>query len=107
MQVQIKMVLLMKLQKHQSSKTLKSTFSPHQAPSVHLCHISDHENQEQFSMLPRLQRDEFRHFGVRTCVVWPGPFQTAFYNQGGTSDIVIPDYEELRKTLAKRVMPWT
>ncbi|KAK8883491.1 hypothetical protein M9Y10_042583 [Tritrichomonas musculus] len=51
-------------------------------------------------------RDEFRHFGVRTCCVCPGPFKTAFYDQGGQSDIVIQDYEELRKTLKKRVMPW-
>ena len=51
-------------------------------------------------------RDEFRHFGVRTCCVCPGPFKTAFYNQGGNSDLVIPDYEELRKTIPKRVMPW-
>lgn len=53
-------------------------------------------------------RDEFRHFGVRTCCVCPGPFKTAFYNQGGKSDIVIDDYEELRKTLKKPeyTIPW-
>ncbi|KAH0791548.1 SDR family oxidoreductase [Histomonas meleagridis] len=51
-------------------------------------------------------RDEFKHFGVRTCCVAPGPFKTAFYDQSGQSDIVIDDYEELRKTLPPRVMKW-
>lgn len=53
-------------------------------------------------------RDEFRHFGVRTCCICPGPFKTAFYNQGGKSDIVIDDYEELRKTMKKPeyTIPW-
>lgn len=51
-------------------------------------------------------RDELRHFGVRVCDVEPGPFKTAFYDQGMKSDNVIHDYEELRKTFPKRTMPW-
>ncbi|KAH0793981.1 SDR family NAD(P)-dependent oxidoreductase [Histomonas meleagridis] len=47
-------------------------------------------------------RDEFKHFGVRTCCVAPGPFKTAFFDQCGQADIIIDDYEELRKTLPPR-----